>query len=355
MKTPLLLFFKLIILSLLVSFINIGDKNSTNRDYSSEELINISIFKNNVEKVVNVSTIIQRSGSFFMDENRIPAGAGTGFIWDTDGHIVTNYHVVQNGNQFIISFHNDKNSYRAKIIGVEPKKDIAVLKLEKRPAKLSNIQLGDSKGLNVGQKTFAIGNPFGLDHTMTTGIVSAVGRKVEGIGGVKIHDMIQTDAAINPGNSGGPLLDSKGRLIGMNTQILSGSGTSSGVGFAVPVNTIKRIVPQIIKHGKVIRPGLGISLLPDHIKFRFGIEDGLVISTVGDGSAAEKAGLQGVTQDKWGRVYIGDIILKIGDTLVNSYDDIYHALDKYKVGDKVKIEYLREDKVKTLTLKLDPI
>jgi len=353
MKLSTLLLFKIFILSLLVSFINPTSKNDAN--YTREEQVNISIFKNNVDKVVNVSTIIKRSNGFFMDETQIPAGAGTGFVWSQDGHIVTNYHVVQNGNEFLISFHNDKNTYNAKLVGVEPKKDIAVLKLIKSPSNLSPISLGSSSELNVGQKTFAIGNPFGLDHTMTTGIVSAVGRKVEGIGGVKIHDMIQTDAAINPGNSGGPLLDSKGRLIGMNTQILSGSGTSSGVGFAVPVNTIKRIVPQIIKHGKVIRPGLGIILLPDHIKYRFRIEKGIVISSVAENSTAEKAGLQGITQDQWGRVYIGDVILKIAGTEVNTFDDIYHALDRFKIGDVVEVEFLREEKVKKIKLKLDAI
>lgn len=353
MKLSTLLLFKIFILSLLVSFINPSSENDA--EYSKEEQINIDIFKNNVDKVVNVSTIIKRSNGFFMDETQIPAGAGTGFVWSNDGYIVTNFHVVQNGNEFQISFHSDKNTYMAKLVGVEPKKDIAVLKLTKSPKDLSPVTLGSSTNLKVGQKTFAIGNPFGLDHTMTTGIVSAVGRKVEGIGGVKIHDMIQTDAAINPGNSGGPLLDSKGQLIGMNTQILSGSGTSSGVGFAVPVNTIKRIVPQIIQHGKVIRPGLGIVLLPDHIKYRFKIEKGIVISSIGEGSAAEKVGLQGITQDQWGRVYIGDVILKIGGTEVNSFDDIYHALDNYKIGDSVEIEYLREEKIEKVQLKLDAI
>ncbi len=353
MRITTLLFFKIFILSLLVSFINQSPRNEAK--YTPDELINISIFKKNVDKVVNVSTVIKKRGNFFMDETQIPSGAGTGFIWDTNGFIVTNYHVVQNANEFLISFHNDKNTYKAKIVGVEPKKDIAVLKLNKPHNNLSPIVLGFSNTLSVGQKTFAIGNPFGLDHTMTTGIVSAVGRKVEGIGGVKIHDMIQTDAAINPGNSGGPLLDSQGKLIGMNTQIMSGSGTSSGVGFAVPVNTIKRIVPQIIEHGKVIRPGLGIVLLPDHIKYRFRIDKGIVISSVGENSAAKKSGLKGITQDKWGRVYIGDIILKIGSTKVNSYDDIYHALDRYKVGDVVDVEFLREDKIKKVKLQLDPI
>ncbi len=353
MNTILHLILKIFILSLLVAFIN--QSNSQQGEFTPDERVNISIFKNNVDKVVNVSTIVKRSTSFFMDEAEIPSGAGTGFVWSKDGHIVTNYHVVQSGNEFLISFHNDKNTYNAKLVGVEPKKDIAVLKLTKSPKILNSIKTGNSSLLKVGQKTYAIGNPFGLDHTMTTGIVSAVGRKVEGIGGVKIHDMIQTDAAINPGNSGGPLLNSQGDLIGMNTQILSGSGTSSGVGFAVPVNTIKRIVPQIIKHGKVIRPGLGIVILPDHIKYRFRIEKGLVISSVNKGSAAEKAGLQGITQDQWGRVYIGDVITKVGEKEVNTYDDIYHALDNYQIGDRVIVEYLREEERKKVKLKLDPI
>ena len=326
---------------------------------TENEKNSISIFENTVGSVVNVSSTTkqQRRSSFFFDapDTEIPSGAGSGFVWDNTGHIVTNYHVIQNGQKFQVSFHNDKKVYSAKLVGVEPKKDIAVLKLINNPKSLKAVNVGSSKDLKVGQKTLAIGNPFGLDHTMTTGIVSAVGRKVQGIGGVKIHDMIQTDAAINPGNSGGPLINSRGELIGMNTQILSGSGTSSGVGFAVPVDTIKRIVPEIIKHGKVIRPGLGIGILPEHIKSRFGIKKGIVISHVDPKGGAAKAGLQGVGQDKWGNIYLGDVILKIDTKEVDTFDDIYHALDSYKIGDNVNVEFLRDDEIKKVKLRLNEL
>ena len=323
---------------------------------TENERNSVSVFENTVSSVVNVSSITKRASrsSFFFDmpDTEVPAGAGSGFVWDKNGHIVTNFHVIQSGQKFQVSFHNDKKLYEAKLVGVEPKKDIAVLKLVNKPKSLQSISIGKSKNLKVGQKTLAIGNPFGLDHTMTTGIVSAVGRKVKGIGGVKIHDMIQTDAAINPGNSGGPLINSRGELIGMNTQILSGSGTSSGVGFAVPVDTINRIVPEIIKHGKVIRPGLGIGILPEHIKSRFGVEKGIVISHVDPKGGAAKAGLQGVGQDKWGNIYLGDIITKIDGKAVDSFDDIYHALDKYEVGDHVNVEYIRDEEKESVKLKL---
>ena len=258
------------------------------------------------------------------------------------------------GRNFKSHFTTTKKYILPNLLGLN-QEDIAVLKLTETPKRLSPLRVGTSKNLRVGQKTLAIGNPFGLDHTMTVGIVSAVGRKVEGIGGVKIHDMIQTDAAINPGNSGGHLINSNGELIGMNTQILSGSGTSSGVGFAVPIDTVKRIVPELIKHGKVIRPGLGIGILPEHIKDRFGVKKGIVISHVDPKGGAAKAGLQGVGQDKWGNIYLGDIILKIDNKQVNSYDDIYHALDKYKIGDTVKVEVLRDEDVMTISLKLKEI
>ena len=322
---------------------------------TDDEQNSIKVFEENVKSVVNVSTMVKRKAGFFFgdfSEQESTAGAGSGFVWDNNGHIVTNFHVIQNGDKFQINFHHDKKVYEASLVGVEPKKDIAVLKLKELPPNMISVKKGTSSNLKVGRKTLAIGNPFGLDHTMTVGVVSAVGRKVQGIGGVKIHDMIQTDAAINPGNSGGPLLNSQGQLIGMNTQIMSGSGTSSGVGFAVPVNTIMQIVPQLIKYGKIMRPGLGIGVLPDHIKMRYGIEKGIIISQVNPKGPAAQAGLEGVGQDSWGHVYLGDIITKIDGQEVNSYDDIYHVLDKYKVGDLVDVEYIRDEKKFKTKIKL---
>jgi len=314
----------------------------------------IETFRNVGGSVVNVSSIKIARGHWLFDPEpmEVPSGAGSGFIWDNKGHIVTNFHVIADSDQFNISFRGDKKQYKARLVGAEPKKDIAVLKLEEMPKKLSPIKVGTSSNLLVGQKAMAIGNPFGLDHTITSGIISALGRKIKGIGGVKIHGMIQADTSINPGNSGGPLINSSGQLIGMNTMIFSGSGTSAGVGFAVPVDTISAIVPQLIKHGKVKRPGLGIGILDDYHKNYFGIESGIVIKYVSDESPAGKAGLRGMGKDRYGRYYVGDIITKIDGKPINNFDDIYHVLEKYKVGDKVTVTYERDGKSKTAKIKL---
>ena len=272
----------------------------------------------------------------------VPTGAGSGFVWDKAGHIVTNYHVVAKGSRFMISFHKDKKQYPATIVGVESRKDIAVLKLQELPPNLVPVTMGNSRNLIVGQKAMALGNPFGLDHSISSGIISALGRKMEGIGGVTIEDMIQTDSSINPGNSGGPLLDSGGRVIGVNTMILSRSGTSAGVGFAVPVDTVKRIVPQIIQHGEVIRPGLGIILLEQHYRGYFeNIKEGVIVKYVDPKSPAHAAGLRGLTKDNRRRYYLGDVILSIDGEKVANYDDIYHILDKKKVGDTVTVTVRR--------------
>lgn len=315
----------------------------------------IEIYRRALPSTVNVSNI-KLAKNFDYGDVEIPQGAGSGFVWDTNGHIVTNFHVVQGGNTFVVTFHNDPKQYRAKIVGTAQEKDIAVLKLEERPAKLQPIDVGVSKELMVGQYSFAIGSPFGLDYTLTTGVISALGRQIDGIGGVKIHDMIQTDAAINMGNSGGPLLDSSAKLIGMNTIIFSTSGSSAGLGFAVPVDTIKNIVPQIIQHGKVIRPGLGIAIVPDSMKRRLiQTNKGLIISHIDTKGSAAEAGLKGMTQDQFGRVYLGDVILSVDSKEVNNLDDIYQILDTKKVGDTIDVKFSREGKILTAKVKLKPI
>jgi S1-C subfamily serine protease len=342
----------------------------TPQSFSREETLNrdmgrllenekntINIFREGVKSVVNVSNVkYARTSWFSSNVSEIPFGVGSGFVWDSKGHIVTNYHVIMEGDSFLISFHGDKKQYKAELVGAEPKQDIAVLKLKEMPKKLYSIKVGQSNDLLVGQKTLAIGNPFGLDHTITQGIVSALGRKIPGIGDVTIHGMIQTDSSINPGNSGGPLIDSTGELIGMNTIIYSKSGSSSGVGFAVPVDSIKRIVPQLIKHGKVIRPGLGVGILPEYHKSRFGVEEGLVVTFVDEDSGAFKAGLRGIQQDRRGRYYLGDVIIAVDGKKVANFDDIYHALNKYKVGDEVEVTYLHKgEKKKKAKVKLTGI
>jgi len=316
----------------------------------------INVFENSVSSVVNVSNLrLARRGWFDLDPMTIPAGAGSGFVWDDQGHIVTNFHVIASGDSFLISFHNDPKQYEATLVGAEPRRDVAVLKLKERPQNLRPVRLGESQSLRIGQKAMAIGNPFGLDHTITSGIISATNRKIDGIGNVKIPGMIQTDASINPGNSGGPLFDSAGTVIGMNTMIFSRSGTSAGVGFAVPIDTIKQLVPQLIQHGKIIRPGLGIGVLPDHIRRRFGVEKGIVITTVDPNAGAGKAGLKGVHQDRRGRYIVGDVVMAIDGKPVDSFDDIFHVLEGYKVGDEVEVTYLRADRERKAKVRLTEI
>ncbi|MDA8793590.1 trypsin-like peptidase domain-containing protein [Bacteriovoracaceae bacterium] len=311
----------------------------------------IGIYKNVSKSVVGVSNI-RKVDNFFYGNAEVPQGMGSGFIWDDQGHVVTNYHVVQGGDSFVISFNQDAKQYKAKLVGTEPKKDIAVLKLQELPKNLHTINKGASEALQVGQMGIAIGSPFGLDYTMTRGIISALNRRIDGIGGVKIHGMIQTDASINQGNSGGPLLDSTGSLIGMNTLIFSPSGASAGLGFAVPVDTIKSIVPQLIKHGKVIRPGLGITVLEDHYTRRFFGEKGVAIASLAEGSPAEKAGLKGMARSRRGKIKFGDLILKIDGKDINTYSQIYNLLDNYKVGDEVEVTYIRDEKTQKTKLKL---
>ena len=311
----------------------------------------IEIYKKSVPSVVNVANI-KYADSFFYGKVEVPQGTGTGFLWDNEGHIVTNYHVVQGGNSFVITFHKDKNQYKAEVVGVAPKSDIAVLKLKKLPKNLEPISIGKSSTLQVGQMALALGNPYGFDHSLSKGIISALGRKIDGIGGVKIHNMIQTDTAINQGNSGGPLLNSQGELIGMNTMIVSRSGASAGLGFAVPVDTVSGIVPQLIKYGKIIRPGLGIGILDVEIRERYIGEKGAALSFVDPNGTAGDAGLKGMMRDRYGRIYVGDVLLRINGKEVNSRDDVYHQLGKYKIGDTIKIEYLREEKVKMIKVTL---
>ncbi|MFI5346856.1 MAG: S1C family serine protease [Elusimicrobiota bacterium] len=316
-----------------------------------EEENTIKIFREASPSVVFV-TNVALGRTMSMDEYAIPQGAGSGFVWDTKGHVVTNFHVVQGGDAFLVTF-NDQTQLQAKLIGGDPTHDIAVLQVEEPTEKLRPIKVGSSDKLLVGQQTVAIGNPFGLDHTLTKGIISALGRQVVGIGGVTIRDMIQTDAAINPGNSGGPLLDSGGNLIGMNTMIFSRSGSSAGIGFAVPVSFIKRIVPQLIEYGKVIRPGIGISILtPGQKYYLIGDQDGVVVDQVTRGGPAAKAGVRGGRHLPGGRYSIGDVITGIDDHEIKDFDDLYNALDRYKPGDTVKVKIVRGGKKLTFPIEL---
>jgi S1-C subfamily serine protease len=315
---------------------------------TEDEQNTINVVKATRSSVVYITNIMTVS-NFFSSE-QVARGTGSGFIWDTQGHIVTNYHVIEDGDIFVVTLANQEQK-RARLVGREINKDIAVLKLEEPDRGLPPIVPGESASLQVGQKVIAIGNPFGFDHTVTTGIVSALGRSMRGAGEVTIRDMIQTDASINPGNSGGPLLDSDSRLIGMNTMIYSKTGSSSGIGFAVPVDTIKKIVPQIIRHGKVIRPGLGVSLLPDRYLRRTEVR-GAVVLEVPPRSEAGRKGLKGLERDRYGRVIINDIIMAVDKKEVGSYDDLYNLLDDYTIGSTVRLTLSRSGKKREVSLRL---
>jgi len=281
-------------------------------------------------------------------EEEVAAGSGSGFVWDAAGHIVTNFHVVKDAEALTVTFQGQK-TFPAKVVGVEPRKDIAVIQVDAPAALFKPVHVEKHLALEVGQKTIAIGNPFGLDHSLTTGIVSALGRQVQGIGGVTIRDMIQTDAAINPGNSGGPLLDSSGTLIGMNTMIYSKSGSSAGIGFAVPASTILRVVPQIIKNGKAEQLGLGIQIDPlARLERTLGLR-GVAVLGVPEGSPAAKAGLRGIAQTARGLV-LGDVIVGVDSTKIDDYDDLYNALDSRHPGDAVDVKVQRGDQLVTLKL-----
>jgi S1-C subfamily serine protease len=318
----------------------------------ADEQATIAIFEKFSGSVVHITSLETRRDRMTLDVSEIPQGTGTGFVWDQDGHIVTNFHVVANGDRAAVTL-KDNTTYPATIVGRAPDKDIAVLHIDAPPQKLVPLPIGQSANLKVGQHVLAIGNPFGLDQTLTTGVVSGLGREIKSVTQRPIFDVIQTDASINPGNSGGPLLDSSGRLIGINTAIYSPSGANAGIGFAVPVDSVNAIVPQLLKYGTLTRPGLGINSLQDQIAIRNGIE-GVIILTVAPGGAADKAGLVGVTQGPGGNV-IGDVIVKIDNTEVRRYGDLTRALDAHKVGDEVEITVENQGHRRTVKVTLQAV
>ena len=318
-------------------------------DLAEDEKSTIALFKAASPSVVYITTLSKRAVNFF-EMTEVPQGTGSGFLWDRQGHVVTNFHVLAGSESFVVTL-SDQSNWKATVVGVEPDKDLAVLRISAPPEKLPPILVGTSKGLQVGQKVFAIGNPFGLDETLTTGVVSALGRTIESLTGRKIQNVIQTDAAINPGNSGGPLLDSAGRLIGVNTQIASPSGASAGIGFAVPVDTVTEVVPELIAHGKIVRPRLGIFPASENITQQLGVS-GVLVLAVQDGSGAAKAGLRGTERDQNGSFVLGDIIVGVADRDVASYDDLVTALEKQKIGDTVPVRLKRNDRTVTLNVTL---
>jgi S1-C subfamily serine protease len=301
-------------------------------DLAEDEKNTIELFRNASPSVVYITSIAVRRSLFNLNVYEIPQGTGSGFIWDKKGRVVTNYHVISDANRIEVTL-ADRTTWKGILVGAAPDRDIAVLQISAPASKLRPIVIGDSDDLLVGQKVFAIGNPFGLDQTLTTGVVSALNREITSVTGRTIHGVIQTDAAINPGNSGGPLLDSAGRLIGVNTAIYSPSGGSAGVGFAVPVSEVNGVVPQIIRTGKVIRPGLGVSLANKQLARELNVE-GVLIINVQPGSAADKAGLQG-TREVADGIVLGDVIIAVNDKKVSDYNELRDELELHEVGDTV--------------------
>jgi S1-C subfamily serine protease len=272
----------------------------------------------------------------------VPRGTGSGLIWDENGYIVTNYHVIADtqGAQVTLS---DQSVWKAQLVGVDQDTDLAVLRIDAPKRLLTPIPIGTSADLQVGQRVFAIGNPFGFDHTLTTGVVSGLGREITSSSDRPIQGVIQTDAAINPGNSGGPLLDSSGRVIGINAAILSPSGAYAGIGFAVPIDAVNRIVPMLIRGERVQRPNLGVKTADDYLVRRLGFE-GVLILTVTPGGAADKAGLRATRREDTGRIVLGDLIVAINGKPVRNTSEFYRAIDEHKIGDTVRVTVIREDR-----------
>jgi S1-C subfamily serine protease len=318
-----------------------------------EEKSTIALFKQASPSVVNITSIGIERDMFTLNQYQIPQGTGSGSIWDNTGNVITNFHVIQDADAAQVTL-ADQSTFKARVVGVSPDRDLAVLRIDAPTAKLQAIPLGTSKDLQVGQRVFAIGNPFGLDQTLTTGVISALNREIESVTRRPIQGVIQSDAAINPGNSGGPLLDSAGRLIGVNTAIYSPSGASAGIGFAIPVDTVNRIVTELIRSGKVTRPGLGVQVADEQIAQRLGV-NGVLIVDVARGSAAAKAGIQPTRRDATGRVRLGDIITAVDGKKIESANDLFLALEKYKVGESVNFTLLRNDKTVQLKIALEAV
>jgi S1-C subfamily serine protease len=309
-------------------------------DLTEEETRNIEVFRRASASVVFITTVARRMDLLYFDVLEVPQGSGTGFFWDREGHVVTNFHVIEGADQVSVTL-ADGSDLDAHLIGIAPEKDLAVLKIGPPSDRFVPLSLGSSTDLLVGRRVLALGNPFGLDQTLTVGVVSALGRELRSPAGRIIRDVIQTDAAINPGNSGGPLLDSSGRLIGVNTAIFSPSGASAGIGFAVPVDTVRRLVPQLIQYGKPIEPGLdGVQWLSDSWASRWGIE-GAVVRHVERGSQAYALGLRGLQPTRAGRYRLGDRVVGVDGAPVRSADELRDRFEAVGVGGHVKLSVER--------------
>jgi S1-C subfamily serine protease len=306
----------------------------------ADEQANIDLFKRFSLSGVNITTLETQRDMFSMNVMQVPRGTGTGFVWDAQGHIVTNFHVIQGGSGARVTM-ADQTSFQAKLVGAFPDRDLAVLKIDAPPNKLPPIAVGTSRDLLVGQRVYAIGNPFGLDQTLTLGIVSALNREIESFNGRTIRGVVQTDAAINPGNSGGPLLDSAGRLIGVNTQIASPSGASAGIGFAIPVDEVNRIVPRLIRDGRFVRPALGVAAGAPDLARALKLPKGVPLVQLSANGPAAKAGLQVFRRERGGDIVQGDVITAVNDEPVADLDEMLSQLERRAPGESVTLTLWR--------------
>ena len=318
---------------------------------AADEQAHVDLFRKASPSVVNITSLGVQRDLFSMNVQQVPRGTGTGFVWDDAGHIVTNFHVIQGANGARVTL-ADQSSFDAQLVGAFPDRDLAVLRIDAPRDKLPPIAVGSSRELLVGQRVYAIGNPFGLDQTLTTGIVSALNREIESFNDRTIRGVIQTDAAINPGNSGGPLLDSAGRLIGVNTQIASPSGASAGIGFAIPVDEVNRIVPRLIRDGRFLRPNIGVAAGNPALHRALQLPDGVALVQVVPGSPAARAGLQPFRRGSRGEVVAGDVITAINDEPVTSLDDMLTHFERRQPGETVTVTVWRAGQTRKTKLVL---
>ncbi len=326
-------------------------KISRRRNLTFGEKRNIRIFQRNARSVVYITKLQRQRDFFSMNVYQIPRGTGTGFIWDRAGHIVTNFHVIRGASSVRVRL-SDHSTWTARVVGRDPSKDLAVLRIRAPRSKLRPIRVGRSGNLRVGQKVYAIGNPFGLDRTLTVGVVSALNRQIKSLTGRPIQGVIQTDAAINPGNSGGPLIDTSGLLIGVNTAIYSPSRASAGIGFAVPVDTVNRVVPSLIKYGRMIRPRIGVIIIQDPNFVKSLGKLGVMIARISRRGPAARAGLRGVRETADGDLLLGDIIIAINGRKVKTSNDLLTYIEKKKIGDVVILTIDRYNKKMKVKIKL---
>jgi S1-C subfamily serine protease len=317
----------------------------------ADEQANIELFRRVSPSVVHITTLETQRDMFSMNAMQVPRGTGTGFVWDERGHIVTNFHVIQGGSGARVTM-ADQTSFPAKLVGAFPDRDLAVLKIDAPQNKLPPIALGTSRDLQVGQRVYAIGNPFGLDQTLTMGIVSALNREIESFNGRTIRGVVQTDAAINPGNSGGPLLDSAGRLIGVNTQIASPSGASAGIGFSIPVDEVNRIVPRLIRDGRFVRPALGVTAASAQVNRALNLPKGVALVQLSPNGPAARAGLQVFRRERGGEIVPGDVITAINDEPVADIDEMLGQLERRAPGESVTLTLWRNGQTRKQSVTL---